>query len=95
MTRIRRFGILQTAKLMAVMYFLLSAVFVVPVALILMATGVFHGGEDALGGLIGGIGMIFIPFIYALLGFIFVAIGCAIYNVVASWVGGIEVELDS
>ena len=46
------------------------------------------------GSLLGGMGMLFIPFIYAIFGFIFVAIGCLIYNLVAHYVGGIEVELE-
>jgi hypothetical protein len=36
-----------------------------------------------------------LPILYGVLGFIFTAIGCALYNLVAGWVGGIEVELDS
>jgi hypothetical protein len=35
-----------------------------------------------------------LPIIYGVCGFIFTAIGCAIYNFVAGLVGGIEVELD-
>jgi hypothetical protein len=35
-----------------------------------------------------------LPILYGVCGFIFTAIGCAIYNVVAGWVGGVEVELD-
>jgi hypothetical protein len=35
-----------------------------------------------------------LPFLYGVCGFVFTAIACAIYNVVAGLVGGIEVELD-
>ena len=34
-----------------------------------------------------------LPIFYGVLGFIFTAIGCAIYNFVAGLVGGVEVEL--
>ena len=34
-----------------------------------------------------------LPILYACAGFVGAAIGCAIYNMVAGWVGGIEVEL--
>lgn len=34
-----------------------------------------------------------VPIIYGCIGFIASAIGCAVYNLVAGWVGGIEVEL--
>jgi hypothetical protein len=35
-----------------------------------------------------------LPIIYGACGFVFTAIGCAIYNFVAGLVGGVEVELD-
>ena len=35
-----------------------------------------------------------LPVLYGLLGFVFTAIGCALYNWVAGMVGGIEVQLD-
>jgi len=35
-----------------------------------------------------------LPILYGGMGFLATAIGCAAYNAVAGWVGGIEVELD-
>jgi hypothetical protein len=32
--------------------------------------------------------------IYGVMGFVFTALGCLLYNLVASWIGGIEVELE-
>jgi hypothetical protein len=37
--------------------------------------------------------IIFFPLIYGLVGGVFAAIGAAIYNLVAGWVGGLEVEI--
>ena len=37
---------------------------------------------------------LFAPILYAVVGFIGGIIGAVIYNVVAKWVGGIEVEVD-
>lgn len=34
-----------------------------------------------------------LPSPYGVGGFIFAALGCALYNMVAGWVGGIEIEL--
>jgi len=34
------------------------------------------------------------PFFYAALGFIFGVVGAFIYNLLAKWVGGIEVEVE-
>lgn len=44
-------------------------------------------------GMMFGFG-IFMPIIYGVMGFIFGIIGAAIYNVLASWIGGIEVEVE-
>jgi hypothetical protein len=42
-----------------------------------------------------GIGFaILVPLIYAVMGFVSGAIGALIYNLVASWIGGIEVEVE-
>jgi hypothetical protein len=84
--QIRRLGVVQTAKVMAVMYGLMGLVFV-PFILI----GFAFTGQS---GLIGFAGLLIFPVLYAIFGFIFVAIGCALYNLVAGWVGGIEFETE-
>ena len=37
---------------------------------------------------------IFIPIVYDVVGFIFGVIGAALYNLVARWIGGLEVEVE-
>jgi hypothetical protein len=85
--QIRRFGIGQTAKVIAVLYALMGLIFVpfflFAAALAPKETGFGTGFALAL------------PILYGVLGFIFTAIACAIYNFVAGFVGGIEVELES
>jgi len=80
--RIRRFHPLQTAKTMAVLYGLVSILFV-PVFMFL--PGQSYGWMVA----------ILIPVGYALVTFIVTAIGAAVYNLVSGWVGGIEFELEA
>lgn len=84
--QIRRFGIGQTAKVIGVLYALMGLVFV-PIFLV---SAMFAPKETGLGT---GFALA-LPILYGVCGFIFTAIGCAIYNVVAGWVGGVEVELD-
>ena len=85
--RIRRFGVGQTAKVFGVLYGIIGLIFVPVFAL--MAT---FAPQESAPGL--GLGFAFaMPVFYAVIGFISAAIGCAIYNVVAGWIGGIEVEL--
>ena len=38
---------------------------------------------------------IFMPVFYGVVGFIFGVISAAIYNLIARWIGGIEVEVES
>lgn len=83
--QIRRFGIGQTAKVIAVLYALMGLIFV-PFVLIAAAFAPREAGF--------GTGFaLALPILYGVLGFVFTAIACAIYNFVAGYVGGIEVEL--
>ena len=83
--QIRRFGVGQTAKVVGVLYALMGLIFV-PVFLI---ASMFSPNRAEFGT---GFALA-LPIIYGVIGFIFTAIGCAIYNFVAGLVGGIEVEL--
>jgi len=92
MKRIKRFGVLQTSKVAAIIYFLISAVILVPMAIIMP---LMQGFSDSPMPFSGGLFFILLPFIYAIMGFIFTALGCLIYNIIAKWIGGIEVEIDT
>ncbi len=47
----------------------------------------------AVAGLIFGMGF-FMPIIYAVMGFFFGIVGAFLYNLVARWIGGFEVEVE-
>lgn len=83
--QIRRFGVLQTAKVAGALYALLGLVFV-PVFLVM---SMFMPRQEGMGP---GLALA-LPILYGVFGFIFAALGCAIYNLVAGLVGGVEVEL--
>ena len=87
MAQIRRFGVGQTAKVVGVLYTLVG-VALVPFILI---AAMYSPNKAGLGP---GVALA-LPIIYGAAGFIFTAIGCALYNFVAGLVGGIEVELDA
>lgn len=82
MKRIKRFNVWQTAKVVALMYFLIIAIFMIPL-------GLFDSAFP-----FGGIMLIFLPFAYGVIIFLITALGCALYNLVSGWVGGIEVEVE-
>ena len=80
--QITSFSAVQTGKVFAALYFVLSIPFVMLMALMLP----FSKGASPFSGLF----LIALPILYALMGFIFVALGAVIYNFVAKRVGGIE-----
>ena len=89
MYRISRFGVVKTATMVALIYVIVIAIFFVPAAIVVVAFG-RSTGVAAGGVLIGGV---LIALVYAAFGWIFTAISCAIYNLAARWIGGIEVQL--
>jgi hypothetical protein len=89
---VKRIAPLQAGKMMGVLYACMG---------LAAAAGAFaqhaQGAQTALAAVVAGImfGMgIFMPVIYGVMGFIFDVIGAAIYNLVARWIGGIEVEVE-
>ncbi|WP_288380936.1 hypothetical protein [uncultured Massilia sp.] len=77
-------SVLQSAKVMAVLYLVLS----IPMVAI-MAIPAMMGTERAAAGMTLGM-LVLMPILYTVLGFIFTAIGAWVYNLVAARVGGFE-----
>lgn len=94
MVRIRRFGIVQTANVVAAIYGVVIVVFFLPIAALIVVVGRDSpfGGAGALLVVAGGL---LLAGLYAIVIWIATAIGAALYNVVAGRVGGIEVQLES
>jgi hypothetical protein len=86
--RISRFSIGQSAKFLGVLYLLFGLLFV-PFFLLM---GMFS--PDGAGFPFGTIFAIAMPVMYGVFGVIGGAIFAVLYNLVAGWVGGIEVELE-
>lgn len=83
--RIARIEPWQTAKTLAVLYFILGLI--AAVLLLLVPASAF----EAAGEVKPGVGLILaMPIAYAIAALIFVPIGCWLYNLVASKTGGIE-----
>ncbi len=90
--QIRRIDPFSAAKVAAILYGIMGLVFI-PFVLVLRS---LVPAEAAEAGFAPGFGMgfaIVLPVIYACVGFVFTFIGAALYNVVAGWVGGLEIEL--
>jgi hypothetical protein len=93
---------MQLGKMLAAVYGLISLI-IVPFILAFSVIGAFAGASGRSGGfglaaLGAGFGLVMIlllPLLYAAIGFIGGVLGGFIYNLVAKWVGGIEVEFES
>ncbi len=93
MYRIRRFGVVKTATIAAVMYVLVTLAFVFPITIIVALAGPTSSSSLSAGPfLLGGL---FAAAIYGLLGWVFTAIACVFYNIAAGIVGGIQVEVET
>jgi hypothetical protein len=94
MRRIKSFNVYQTAKVVAIIYFVIIAIFMIPFGLFFSILGA--AGSDSFPGLpFAGIIFVFLPFVYGGLSFVMTAIGCLLYNFVAGRFGGIEVEIET
>lgn len=95
MKRIKSFGVIQTAKVVGIIYFLLGFVVLIPLWLVLTAMGPLMRESDTPFMPLTGTLLIMIPIFYGMLGFVITAVGCLIYNLIARWTGGIELEVET
>jgi hypothetical protein len=87
--RLSRIAPWQAGKLFALIYFVMSFLFVIPIALLGAFAPMPQGAKPHL-----GLGFIIcLPFMYALAGLIFVPLGCWVYNTAAKVVGGLEISV--
>lgn len=94
---IKRFDVMSCGIMLGALYMILGlvvgAIFFL-ISLVGIAAG--GGGEAAMGGLIGGVGVLIIaPLFYGAMGFIGGIIGALLYNLVAGMAGGIRMDLES
>ena len=97
MFRIRRFGVIRTANLAAIVYLLVTLVFVLPFVLILAAAGPMEF-TDQFGRTasvdFSPVFLLLVPFVYAVIGWIITALFCLLYNLAAAITGGVEIQLE-
>ncbi len=101
MHTVKSVGVFSVAKIMGCVYGCIALIFVpfLLLAGVMGAMGAMAGAGNHSNPLaaLGVIGIVllslFIPIFYGLMGFIFGALGALIYNLMAKWVGGIEIEL--
>lgn len=86
MKRIKKFGVSQTAKVVATIYAVIALILIIPMMFISSVTSAMPFG--------GVYTMLFIPALYWVFTFAITAIGCFVYNIVAEKTGGIEIDIE-
>lgn len=90
---VRRVSVLSVGKVLACLYALLGLI-VGGLFSFLSLAGAAAGGGQGAAAIVFGVGAaIIMPILYGLAGFIGGVITAALYNLAASLVGGIEIEL--
>lgn len=84
--RVTRISVLQSSKMAAALYFVFGLLY----TLVGIAMFIAKGLSDPTAVL-----FILMPVIMGIFGFLFFGLFAAIYNLLASWIGGIEVEVTS
>lgn len=92
--QIKRIAPLQAGKMLGVLYGLMGLLFL-PFFLLSGALASNMPMDQRMGLMAAGMGFsVLAPIFYAVMGFIFGVIGAWLYNLVAKWIGGFEVELE-
>ncbi len=86
--------VLSASKMAAIFYFFLTLIFCVPMGF-LMAALPHKEVASPFFGLGVGAFMLLMPFVYAGFGFVFSAIACFVYNLLAKWMGGISFDFEA
>jgi hypothetical protein len=92
---VKSVGVMSVAKISGLVYGFLGLI-AVPFFLIAGLAGSFASQDKSAFPFAGTIGFVFAvlaPLLYGGMGFVTGAIGALIYNLVAKWVGGFELEL--
>ncbi len=91
---VKSVGVMSVAKIMGLLYGCMGLLFV-PFFLLFGLIGSLAGqGKNPLAGVVGIFLAVLMPVFYGALGFIAGAIGALLYNLIAKWIGGFELELE-
>ncbi len=91
---IKSVGVLSVAKIFGLLYGGMGLIFV-PIFLIMGLVGAIAGPKEfPFSGVLGVVLAFVMPVLYGGMGFVMGALGALLYNLIAGWVGGFEVQLE-
>jgi hypothetical protein len=93
---VKSVGIMSVAKISGIVYGCMGLIFA-PFFLLFGLLGQFAGAQDKVpfAGIFGIGFAVLAPILYGVMGFVMGALGALLYNLVAKWVGGFELDLES
>ena len=92
--RLKRIAPLQLGKMLACLYGIMGLIAAPFFLLMSMATANLPAQQRGIFAIMGVGFALALPLLYAAMGFITGLIGAALYNLLAKWIGGIEVEVE-
>ena len=84
--QVKRISIHQTSKTMGLLYAFFGLIFL-PFGIVVSMMAPEQDGPSTVLWLL-------FPILYGVVGYVMVAIGTAIYNLIAGWAGGVEADLE-
>jgi hypothetical protein len=92
--RIKRIAPLQLGKMMGICYGIMGLLFC-PIFLIMSLVATHLPNQQHVGIMAFGTGFaLLMPVFYAVMGFVLGVVSAFVYNVIAKWIGGVEVEVE-
>jgi len=88
---IKRIGVLSFSKMYALTMGIFGFIFGILIALLSLAESI---SEDPLLSM-GIVAIVVLPLLYGLIGFVGGAFSAWLYNILAKWIGGVEIEFDA
>ena len=84
---------MSLAKLSGALYALIGFIIGAIVSAVSVIGGAMGGSEAGMMGMIfGAAAVVLVPLLYGCMGFVMSLIGASLFNLVAGWVGGIELD---
>ena len=94
---IKRISPMSCAKVSGLLYALFGLLVGGVFSLVMMVAGSGFGGQDRVGPMFGALfgagAVVILPVCYGALGFVGGAVTAALYNLIAGWTGGIELDV--
>jgi hypothetical protein len=92
---VKRIGPMSLAKLSGTLYALIGLIIGAIVSAVSIIGGAMGGSDPGMVGLLfGAAAVVLVPLLYGCMGFVMSLIGASLFNLVAGWVGGIELATE-